>query len=51
MESLVTLLFKPLGKGETELTLLHERFISDEERDKHDKGWVGFLDQLEIALN
>ncbi len=51
MESLVTLLFKPLGKGETELTLLHERFSSDEERDKHGEGWVGTLDQLELALN
>jgi uncharacterized protein YndB with AHSA1/START domain len=51
MESLVTLLFKPIGKRQTELTLIHERFPNEEERDKHGEGWVGVLDQLEIALN
>ena len=51
MESLVTLLFKPFGKRQTELTLIHERFPNEEERDKHGEGWVGVLDQLEIALN
>ena len=51
MESLVTLQFKPLGKGETELLLIHERFSNEEERDNHAEGWIAVLDQLEIAFN
>ena len=51
MESLVTLEFKPLGKGETELILVHERFANDEERDKHAEGWIAVLDQLEISFS
>jgi len=51
MESLVTLKFKPLGKGETELVLIHERFSNEEERDNHAEGWIAVLDQLEIAFS
>lgn len=50
-ESLVTLNFKSLGKRQTELTLIHERFSSVEDRDSHGEGWVGTLDQLEKAVS
>jgi uncharacterized protein YndB with AHSA1/START domain len=44
-ESLVTIEFRDLGEA-TELTLTHERLPNAEERDKHDHGWNGCLDQL-----
>ncbi len=49
-ESLVTLTFRSLNQSETELTLLHEQFIKEEERDSHGEGWVGTLDQLAAFL-
>lgn len=49
-DSLVTLIFRALNQGETELTLIHEMFISDEERDSHGEGWEGVLQQLATYL-
>jgi uncharacterized protein YndB with AHSA1/START domain len=44
-ESLVTIVFKDI-EGGTELTLTHERLDSVESRDKHQKGWLGCLENL-----
>ena len=44
-ETQVTILFRDLG-GRTEVELIHEKFPSSEERDKHGHGWAGCLDQF-----
>lgn len=49
-DSLVTVLFRPIGEGETELTLQHERFLNEEDRDIHAEGWEGVFNQLAAAL-
>lgn len=49
-DSLVTLLFRPLSERETELTLQHERFLNEEDRDMHAEGWAGTFDQLAAVL-
>ena len=49
-ESLITVLFRALGDGETELTLRHENFSGEEERDNHAQGWKDTFDQLSAAL-
>ena len=49
-ESLVTVLFQPISERETELTLQHERFLNEEDRDNHAEGWEGTFDQLAAAL-
>ena len=43
---MVTLEFKSLSANETELTLIHEGFDSEETRDKHGQGWNGCLQNL-----
>lgn len=48
-DTLVTLEFQTVPGG-TELTLLHERFPTAEERDRHRTGWTGCLDHLGILL-
>ncbi len=48
-ESLVTIDLKPTGK-KTEMTLRHERFDSQESRDRHDHGWSGSFDKLAEVL-
>lgn len=45
-ESLVTVEFKPDGDG-TLLTLIHEQFVDEAARDRHQQGWTGALDKLE----
>jgi uncharacterized protein YndB with AHSA1/START domain len=45
-ESLVTVLLKPDGDG-TLLTLVHEQFIDEAARDRHEGGWSGTLGKLE----
>jgi uncharacterized protein YndB with AHSA1/START domain len=44
-ETLVTVELREKG-ATTEVVLTHSPFSSDEERDKHDHGWVGCLDRL-----
>ena len=51
LETLVTLEFKSLSANETELTLIHEGFDSEETRDKHRQGWGGCLAKLEAFLD
>ena len=48
--TLVTVLFRAVGADQTELTLRHERFGSDEERDSHTWGWQETLDRLSETL-
>jgi len=48
-ESLVTLEFRDLSTT-TEIHLTHEHLPSIEERDKHNHGWLGCLDQLNKYL-
>lgn len=45
-ETLVTVTFKDLGGGRTELTLRHESFALAEHRDAHGQGWGASLDRL-----
>ncbi len=49
-ETLVTILFRALDAGRTELTLRHERFGSDEERDSHTWGWQETFNRLGEVL-
>jgi uncharacterized protein YndB with AHSA1/START domain len=48
-DTLVTLDFRTVPGG-TELTLIHERFPTTEERDRHRSGWTGCLDHLSAIL-
>ena len=48
-ESLVTILIKPDGDGSV-LTLIHEQFFDEAARDRHEHGWTGCLDKLELYL-
>jgi len=48
--TLVTLELKPRGSG-TELTLTHERFVSEQKREEHAHGWAGCLNGLERFLS
>ena len=48
-ETLVTVEFYE-HEGVTEIILKHEHFKDGMQRDKHGKGWVGCLDQLERLL-
>jgi uncharacterized protein YndB with AHSA1/START domain len=50
LETLVTLEFKSLSANETELTLRHEGFDSEDTRNKHGQGWDGCLAKLETFL-
>jgi uncharacterized protein YndB with AHSA1/START domain len=47
--SVVTLGFEPTSGG-TEVTLTHERFLSEEMRDNHEKGWASILVKLDDVL-
>lgn len=44
-ETLVTVEFRDLGDS-TEVVLSHERFPTEESRDKHAEGWNGCLERL-----
>lgn len=46
MTTLVTVEFLAQGTAETEVVLTHERFANIEERDSHEGGWYGCLEQL-----
>jgi uncharacterized protein YndB with AHSA1/START domain len=49
-ESLVTLLFKAVGKG-TELQFKHEQLFDDTVRDNHKAGWTEAFGKLERFLD
>ena len=46
VESLVTVEFEPESANATRLTLTHSRFSQDEDRDEHERGWIGCLAKL-----
>ncbi len=48
-EMMVTLEFVDLG-DKSELILTHERFASDDSRDKHNSGWAFVLDSLQRSV-
>ena len=48
-QSLVTVLLRPEGDG-TLLTLTHEQFFDEAARDRHNTGWTGALDKLDLYL-
>lgn len=47
-DSLVELDFRELSPNRTELTLTHTQFPDEEIRSKHEWGWGGCLDHLEL---
>lgn len=49
-EMLVTINFNEIDAENTELVLTHERFPHIEERDSHEWGWNGTLDELAKVL-
>jgi uncharacterized protein YndB with AHSA1/START domain len=49
-ESLVTVTIKPDGAGSL-LTLIHEQFVDEDARDRHNQGWSSVLDNLERYLS
>ena len=49
-ESLVTVEFRDLGPS-TEILLTHENLPNAEQRDKHEHGWNGCINQLGNYLN
>lgn len=49
VETLVTVLFHDRGDF-TEVELKHEKFPNSEERDKHNQGWLGCLEQFAKAV-
>ena len=48
-ESRVDLVLTPIPDG-TEVVLTHVKFLSDQSRDGHFKGWTGILDRLDGML-
>ena len=48
-ETVVTLTFRAMGK-QTEMTLRHEGFATEQSRDSHNVGWTGSFDKLAEAL-
>jgi uncharacterized protein YndB with AHSA1/START domain len=51
LETVVTLEFRCVSARETELTLIHEGFDSEETRNKHGQGWEGCLANLQTYLH
>jgi uncharacterized protein YndB with AHSA1/START domain len=49
-ESLVTLTFEPQDGG-TLMHLMHEQFVDEPARDRHEAGWTSTLARLEKLLN
>ena len=49
-DTLVTVDFTPEGET-TKVTITHEKFVSTEDRDKHNEGWNGCLNRLQRTLN
>ncbi len=44
-DTLLTIEIRPIDDG-SELRLLHERFSTEESRDRHNEGWTGCLNRL-----
>lgn len=49
--STVTILFKPLDKDRTEIDFNHIKFISEEERNDHEGGWIYILEVLDQLIS
>jgi uncharacterized protein YndB with AHSA1/START domain len=49
-ESIVTIEFRDLGVS-TEILLKHEQLPSVDQRERHEQGWIGCLNQLQNYLN
>jgi uncharacterized protein YndB with AHSA1/START domain len=49
-ETLVTLTFRDVGAGKTEMTMRQEGFENEAARDSHMHGWTGSFDKLEQHL-
>ncbi len=47
-DSTVTLTFNASGENETQVDLLHVKFLDEESRDNHTGGWSNILDQLAV---
>ena len=50
VEPLVTVEFESESAGTTRLILTHSRFAQDEERDEHERGWIGWPTPLAWQL-
>jgi len=50
LETVVTVEFKALSSNETALTLVHEGFDNQDNREKHGQGWQGCLANLEAFV-
>ena len=49
-ESLLSIFFKPVETG-TKVTLFHDRFANKSERDHHNEGWIGCMDNFVNYFN
>ncbi len=49
-DSVVSVHFKKVDEGRTELTLKHTGFANEKSRGEHDEGWKGTLNKLEKYL-
>ena len=49
-DSVVTIDFRGLGADQMEVTLVHRKFPSEENRDDHNIGWGNILEALETNL-
>lgn len=45
-DSTVTILFRSLADGNTEIDFSHIKFLNEEERTNHEGGWTNILDKL-----
>jgi uncharacterized protein YndB with AHSA1/START domain len=46
----VTITFREINPGQTEITLVHQNFPDQESRDNHDTGWSNILDALGAGI-
>lgn len=46
-DSVVTVLFKEVEDGKTEVLLTHTGFVDEESRAQHEQGWVGCFESLQ----
>jgi uncharacterized protein YndB with AHSA1/START domain len=49
-EELVTVSFRPIQDGNTEVTITHEHIPDRTARDSHQQGWIGCLSKLLLYL-